>query len=222
MKKKTRRPTQKRSIEKYEKILSAAYKLFNEKGYFNITTADIAKEAGVATGSIYSYFTDKKEIFIEILNRINNKFTSPTHDFWKEKGPITLQNEASVKHLFEIFIKLMMDYHDFSKLFHDDIAALDLLDSDIRAVRRTSEMYRHQRTREIFEMIQIPFKDEESSDVFLHYCNLLIDDVCHTIIYDTSIEKKDLYIEQAVDMLYKALQNLTISNGSNLMERDGK
>jgi Transcriptional regulator len=215
MEKKTRKPTQKRSIEKYEKILTAAYKLFNEKGYFNITTADIAKEAGVATGSIYSYFTDKKEIFIEVLNRIDDKFTTPTHDFWKEKGPITLQNEASVKNLFEIFIKLMMDYHDFSKLFHDDITALDLLDSDIRAFRRTSEMNRHQRTREVFEMIQIPFKDEESSNAFLHYCNLLIDDVCHTILYDTTIKNKKLYIEQAVDMLYKTLQNLTVSDNMN-------
>jgi AcrR family transcriptional regulator len=210
MEKKTRKPTQKRSIEKYEKIVAAAYKLFNEQGYHNITTADIAKEAGVATGSIYSYFTDKKDIFIEILRRIEDKFTIPTHDFWKGKSFIDLNDEASIKELFEDFIKLMMDYHDFSKKFHDDITILDLLDPDIQAFRRESDGRRQQRTLEVFEMVKIPFKSEESVDVFLHYCNLLIDDVCHTILYDTSVEKKNLYIEQAVDMLYKTLQNLTL------------
>lgn len=210
MEKKTRKPTQKRSIEKYEKIVAAAYKLFNEQGYHNITTADIAKEAGVATGSIYSYFTDKKDIFIEILRRIEDKFTVPTHDFWEGKSFIDLKDEASIKELFEVFIKLMMDYHDFSKKFHDDITILDILDPDIQAFRRESDDRRQQRTLEVFEMVKIPFKSEESVDVFLHYCNLLIDDVCHTILYDTTVEKKNLYIEQAVDMLYKTLQNLTL------------
>ncbi len=59
--KKDKKTKQKRSIEKYEKIVVRCLQAINEKGYFNITTADIAKEAGVATGSIYSYFTDKKE-----------------------------------------------------------------------------------------------------------------------------------------------------------------
>ncbi len=61
----------------------------------------------------------------------------------------------------------MMDYHDFSKLFHDDITALDLLDSDIHAFRRTSEMNRHQRTREIFEMIQIRSRMKNPP---MHFC----------------------------------------------------
>jgi AcrR family transcriptional regulator len=43
MERKTRIPTQKRALEKYERILEAAYKLFNEKGYYNTTTADISK-----------------------------------------------------------------------------------------------------------------------------------------------------------------------------------
>ena len=43
MEKKIRIPTQKRALEKYNRILEAAYKLFNEKGYYNTTTADISK-----------------------------------------------------------------------------------------------------------------------------------------------------------------------------------
>ena len=35
------------------------------KGYHNINTIDIAKEANVSTGIIYQYFNDKRDIFIE-------------------------------------------------------------------------------------------------------------------------------------------------------------
>jgi len=208
MERKTRIPTQKRSLEKYEKILDAAFKLFNEKGFYNITTADIAKEAGVATGSVYSYFYDKKGIYIEVLNRVSDKFYAPTHDFWVENRSINLKDEESIKNLFKVFIKLMMDCHNFSKLFHDDMMALELLDEDIAAIKVVNQNKRNQNTRDVFDIIQFPFKDDEASEVFLHYCNLLIDDVCHEIIFDGLIKNPDTYLEQTVDLLYKVLLNL--------------
>lgn len=208
MERKTRIPTQKRSLEKYEKIISAAFKLFNEKGYYNVTTADIAKEADVATGSVYSYFMDKKDIYIEILYRINKSFFEPTHDFWRENCKVNYQDADSIKNLFRIFIKIMLEHHNFSKLFHDDMTALELLDKDIAAIKKENYEKRIKNIREIFIVISIPFKSEETSDVFLHYCNLLIDDVCHQVLYDENVQNIDIYIEQAVDMLYKLLQNL--------------
>jgi len=208
MERKTRRPSQIRSQDKYEKILAAAFLLFNEKGYYKITTADIAKEAGVSTGSLYSYFVDKKEIYIEVFTRISDKFYAPTIEFWEENGPINLKDEESIKKLFKIFIRLMMDCHNFSKLFHSDLTALELLDEDIAAIRTMSENKKEQNTRDVFELIKIPFKNKEASDIFLHYCNVLIDDVCHSILYDNTIKNTDLYIEQTVDLLYKLLQNL--------------
>jgi len=208
MERKTRKPSQQRSLDKYEKILESAFLLFNEKGYYNITTADIAKEAGVATGSIYSYFADKKEIYIEVITRISDKFYTPTIDYWEGNGPINLKDEDSIKKLFKIFIRLMMDCHNFSKLFHDDLTALELLDEDVAATSKATQDKREQNTREVFEIIKIPFKDEEASDIFLHYCNVLIDDVCHKILYDKTIKNIDIYIEQTVNLLYKLLQNL--------------
>ena len=64
-----RKPRQKRSIETKEKIVSAAYQLFCEKGYYNTTTNEIAQVANVSIGSLYSYFKDKDTIFLEILER---------------------------------------------------------------------------------------------------------------------------------------------------------
>lgn len=66
---KTRTPTQKRSIEKREKIVKAGFDLFCEKGYYKTNTAEIAKYAGVSTGALYSYFEDKRQIFIEAFHQ---------------------------------------------------------------------------------------------------------------------------------------------------------
>ena len=102
----------------------------------------------------------------------------------------------------------MMDCHNFSKLFHDDMMALELLDEDITAIKVISENKRDQNTRDVFNIIQIPFKDEEAPEVFLHYCNMLIDDVCHEILFHSSVKNPETYIEQTVDLLYKLLLNL--------------
>ena len=49
----TRIPTQKRSIEKRNKIIAKGFELMCEKGYYNTSTPDIAESAGVSTGIIY-------------------------------------------------------------------------------------------------------------------------------------------------------------------------
>ena len=57
-----RNPQQKRSIDKKNRIIEAGFELFKEQGYYNTNTTEIADKAGVSTGTVYSYFKDKKDI----------------------------------------------------------------------------------------------------------------------------------------------------------------
>jgi TetR/AcrR family fatty acid metabolism transcriptional regulator len=57
-----------KSNDKYQRILNAASKVFAEQGYFQSTVAQIAKEAGVADGTIYLYFKNKDDIMVQFLN----------------------------------------------------------------------------------------------------------------------------------------------------------
>ncbi|MDE6420885.1 MAG: TetR/AcrR family transcriptional regulator [Lachnospiraceae bacterium] len=59
----TRKPQQRRSIEKKDKIQAAAFVLFCEKGLENTNISEIAQYAGVATGTIYSAFRLKLQYF---------------------------------------------------------------------------------------------------------------------------------------------------------------
>jgi AcrR family transcriptional regulator len=49
-------------------ILATASRLFAEKGYSQTTTAEIAREAGVAEGTLYHHFGSKDGIFITLFD----------------------------------------------------------------------------------------------------------------------------------------------------------
>ncbi|OLE55545.1 MAG: hypothetical protein AUG51_02670 [Acidobacteria bacterium 13_1_20CM_3_53_8] len=55
--------------DKREAILRAATHVFARNGYFNSKVADIAREAGVADGTVYLYFKSKEEILHSIFDR---------------------------------------------------------------------------------------------------------------------------------------------------------
>ena len=50
-----------------EKILASAKELFTAKGYEGATIRDIAAAAGMSTGAVFASFSDKSELFQEIL-----------------------------------------------------------------------------------------------------------------------------------------------------------
>ena len=54
-----------------ERLLTAAEELFGERSYHRTTVADICARAGMATGSLYSYYGSKAEIFAAVVRGIN-------------------------------------------------------------------------------------------------------------------------------------------------------
>src|SRR5512132_1121316 len=61
-------PAQRKANGKYEAILHAAIKVFAGSGFFNSKVADVAREAGVADGTVYLYFKNKDDILVSIFN----------------------------------------------------------------------------------------------------------------------------------------------------------
>jgi len=53
---------------KYHRILEAAVKVFARQGFYQSTIAQIAKEAGVADGTIYLYFKNKDDILVQFFS----------------------------------------------------------------------------------------------------------------------------------------------------------
>ena len=49
-----------------KRILTAAKALFRSKGFQQATTRDIAREVGMATGTLFNYFSSKEAIVIDL------------------------------------------------------------------------------------------------------------------------------------------------------------
>jgi AcrR family transcriptional regulator len=61
------RNTRARRDRTRREILEAAIREFSERGYFQVSTRDIARRAGVATGLPYRYFESKQALAIECI-----------------------------------------------------------------------------------------------------------------------------------------------------------
>lgn len=53
--------------EKPQQIIDAAIRVFARNGYYNSRVSDIAREAGIAAGTIYLYFKTKDEILVTMF-----------------------------------------------------------------------------------------------------------------------------------------------------------
>lgn len=51
---------------KYDQVLDGAWHVFRRDGYEGASVDDIAREAGVSKATLYSYFPDKRLLFLEV------------------------------------------------------------------------------------------------------------------------------------------------------------
>jgi AcrR family transcriptional regulator len=54
--------------ERRAELLAAAREIFGEKGFHEATVDDITRRAGVAKGTFYLYFPEKKEVYYELVS----------------------------------------------------------------------------------------------------------------------------------------------------------
>jgi TetR/AcrR family fatty acid metabolism transcriptional regulator len=59
-----------RGDRRRRQILDAAARVFAERGYHRTTVRDVAREAGIADGTIYLYFTSKQELLLALIAQL--------------------------------------------------------------------------------------------------------------------------------------------------------
>lgn len=100
-----------------KKIIKAAYKLFEEKGYHSTSMDDIAKEVGVSKASLYSYFKSKEDI---LKVTVDESLTEPFIKTFKNGESVdafkdyyhTLAVFEGILHLNFVLISLANDNDD--------------------------------------------------------------------------------------------------------------
>ncbi len=66
-------------------IMCFAVEVFGKYGYETATTAEISDSAGYAKGSLYVYFKNKRELFLEVVNEILNDIVEIIDEFCNAK-----------------------------------------------------------------------------------------------------------------------------------------
>lgn len=66
------RPVTKRGQATMQSLLDAAEEVFGENSYERASIAEITRRAGVAQGTFYLYFPDKRSVFVELVKKLNH------------------------------------------------------------------------------------------------------------------------------------------------------
>ena len=194
----TRIPTQKRSIEKRNRIIEKGFELMCEKGYYNISTPDIAEAAGVSTGIIYQYFNDKKDIFIEGVKNYSNTIMFPMLTVL-ENEKIKIDNtEQLLKDMINSFIK----NHTISKKAHEELMAMSHLDDDVANIFKEAEL---ETTHKIVEILKYNNIELENPIEKIHIIIGIIENLCHEIVYH---KHNKINYETMQDEVIKTIINL--------------
>jgi AcrR family transcriptional regulator len=124
-------------------LLDAARKIFAERGYHETTVEDITRAAGVAKGTFYLYFQEKREIFLAIIRDLLDTIKSiggGIREAAPDEHPL-----AFIKRTEDAALKLMEIFQDnraLARLAYRESMGMDpALDTMLREFyRETAEI----------------------------------------------------------------------------------
>ncbi|NOX90761.1 MAG: TetR/AcrR family transcriptional regulator [Calditrichaeota bacterium] len=149
-----------RKQEKRSKILFAAIKVFAQKGFYNTKVADIAREAGVADGTIYLYFKNKDDLLISIFEEKMDEILGLF------KARLKKANNAREK--LEIFFKT------YFRLINDDQDLAEVFQVELRQSSKFLKDYHHQKFFDYLNIIGDIIKQGQNEKIFRQDLNPLI------------------------------------------------
>ncbi len=89
-------------MDKQEKILTTALKLFVQNGFHGTPTSKIAKEAGVANGTLFHYYQTKEDLIVSLYLYVKSKMGGYIEQH--------LLPETSTKEHFKQQFQLVMEW----------------------------------------------------------------------------------------------------------------
>ncbi|MFF2509230.1 TetR family transcriptional regulator [Streptomyces sp. NPDC058067] len=82
-----KRPVQKRSVERFERLLDACAELLDEVGYAALTTKEVARRAEVPIGTLYQFFSDREGLIGALAARNLESYLERVADRIEREAP---------------------------------------------------------------------------------------------------------------------------------------
>lgn len=126
-------------VERRNEILQASARVFVKKGFFKTQMEDVAKESGVAKGTLYLYFRSKEELFASIFEDIFEQGVSNIE---------TIKNmQVDVKEKLMMFIKSQLEFCE------KNMELFMMVDRELHHMEKTLKMSHTQKIMKKYEKI---------------------------------------------------------------------
>ena len=91
-----------------EKIFEVSLDLFSKKGYDSVSLREIAEEVGIKKSSIYSHYSSKEAILMDIFNQFTKSFEIDDEEIQLDENNPLLENPELFYHKGSEAIKNML------------------------------------------------------------------------------------------------------------------
>ncbi|HEY4531593.1 MAG TPA: TetR/AcrR family transcriptional regulator [Kurthia sp.] len=95
----------KKEKPKYKQIIDAAVIVIADNGYHQAQVSKIAKQAGVADGTIYLYFKNKEDILISVFQEKMSVFIEGLQEIVVKEAPASEKLEFMITNHFSVLSK---------------------------------------------------------------------------------------------------------------------
>lgn len=174
----TNTPVQARSHARLTALLDATAAVTQRKGYENLTTADVAAEAGASIGTVYRYFKDRVRILqalaLRNFDRANERF------FDALSAPTVTTVPEAIDAFFDFYVDLFRTEPGFRSLRLGDVLDVRMLEDDEDKTKfhpRTDEPRSRIAARTMSAVLSEKFatKDNDESVLILEKTLIAID-----------------------------------------------
>ncbi len=132
-------------------IIDAARKVFGAKTYDKVSMQEIANEAGIAKSSIYTYFQNQEDLFVEAAYRDTNRFINELEQ--RLAGP---DDRAAIETLIDEFI----EYCTVNEIYWKMITRFSLYGEISNASARKLDVV----ARRFMDMLDLVFEGEADTE----------------------------------------------------------
>jgi AcrR family transcriptional regulator len=87
-------------------IMDAAERVFAAKSFDKVNMREIAKEAGISPGTIYTYFPDQETLFVETSMR-------GAEELVEVLATVAGKGTHSVEEAAQLYIDFFMDHYEY-------------------------------------------------------------------------------------------------------------
>ena len=191
--------------QRREQVLTCAAEVFAEQGYHQTTIQDIITRAGIARGTFYLYFQDKRSIFDELLDRMMVSLRQRIVRIDPSLSP----NEcvALLRKNIQAIFEITLEHRALAKILLSDAVGLDP-EFDLKLLGFYSN---------ITEMIERSLRRGQASGL-VRPCDVRLTAIpiigaFKELMYQTTMRDLDLEISAVVEALLQLFRDGVLQRG---------